>query len=135
MPTIPDRLRHDPDWAPVAIVLDAFAPDDDRVWKHVHFATQSDPMPRDDIDFDAMLVQEAFSQTEALLLLTAASLWGEGRFGRTLEDEAAFVSDEPLRTVLRAVGASAAWAHNQPDRPWTLRLSPHTPEALSVQDA
>lgn len=127
MRSIPDRLRYDPDWAAAVIVLEAFAADDDRVWKHVHLPNQSDPMPRCDIDFDAMLIQEVFTQAEALLLLTAASLAEGGRFARTLDDEADLIDGETfdtgiLRLVLRAVAASSRASVNGPDRPWVLRL-------------
>jgi hypothetical protein len=130
MPSIPSWLRCDPEWDAVATILDTFG-SDERVWKHIQLF-RWDEDGQSDIDFHAMLVQETFSPTEALLLLTAASLWEGGRFTRHLDDEVESLDDATFRLVLRAIAASCRAPQRwRPNRTWTLRLGSEAKEAHS----
>lgn len=99
MPTIPTNLRTSTEWGAVAVVFDRF-PDDYRIWEYVDITRRR-------IDFDAMLSNQTFATSEALMLRAAASLWrGEGH-ELSLGRMANAVDNETLRVVLRALAIYA----------------------------
>lgn len=91
--------RRDPHFAAALVVASEAFPLDNRVWRHVDSTRQH-------VDFDRILSNSTFTETERLLLEIAASLWSSTNHSTLLGVIADRLGDEGLAIVLRGLAAA-----------------------------